>query len=745
MEIVLAVGIIAFLGWLVAKGADIASTSPNRSAQRTHSRAATPILTEDAFAERSTVTAQDCWVPPGREVTVAGYAIQGGMLYVGEGLSSITDLRVEPALINPSLPVNRSSPDRSGTGMTYWPSYSSLSPECRAGYCDWLARGRRDPSAYIGYVFLYFYGLERRALAEAPESEQAKLELPDIVTEVEQLAAVYSANASFRGYTRQLLDVLMIMTAQGDDLKPPMERTGYQLPLSLRVGIGRIMSSGKPVPPDWALSWLLTHPETPVRTPVRRCPSEFSELFRSRYSREFGDGLVLKENRSKLKMVIAPASASFGGQVSLTMDLPDVAALTAPISKLRQIGESCAVDLDAFSRWVGRNGDAPRTIAAVALLPPELAITHKSEEANGLWEWIAKTLGAQERTACETNDLLRYCASLGAGKLSKSEAVLLAQLLEKGGYGIEPDVRFGGSPQAPGGITVVFRLLPGARAIASPQYAAATVLLHLAVAVSAADGSISPSEEQHLKQHLQQALALSDAERLRLSAHLAWLAKSPPGLTSVRKRLDALDQGQRTAIAQFIVGVAGADGEISPQEIRTVGKIYPMLGLDPEQVYSHVHAMASGTTTGLNTNEPVAVIPALPGKGYAIPLREVPASSVRLDMAAVNSKLKESAQISAILDNIFAEEESVTSQTTAEPISTTGKLSPAHTALLSLLAGQSEWGRAEFETVASKCGVLPDGAIDSLNEAAFEHAGCPVLEGEDPIQVDSVTAKELLT
>ncbi len=746
MEIILAFGVIAFLIWLVIKGRHATSRPPSQNAQRARTRATTPISTRDAFVKGSpSVNADDCWVPPGREATVAGYAIHGGMLYVGQGLSSITGLRVEPALIDPSLPVKRSSPDRTGASMTYWPSYSSISPECRAAYLEWLAMGRRDPSAGIGYVFLYFYGLERRALAQASQSEQAKLELPNIIGEVEQLLQVYNGNGSFRGYATRFLDVLRMLAAGSDDIKPPTERAGYELPISLRVGVGRIVAAGKPLPSDWALSWFLTHPETSLRTSVRRCSQEFNQLFRTRYAREFGDGLVLKANRSKLKMAIAPASASFGGQVELSMDLPDVAALTSPLSKLRQIGDSCAADLDAFSRWVGRNVDAPKTIAAVALLPPELATTHDSQEARGLWDWVEKTLGAEERAACETNDLLRHCASFGAGKLARSEAVLLAQLLEKGGYGIEPDVRFGGAPLTPGGTGVLFKLAPGATAIASPQYAAATILLHLAVAVSVADGSISQSEEQHLKEHLQRALALGDAERLRLSAHLSWLMKSPPSLTGLKKRLEPLDQRQRSAIADFIIGVAGADGEISPDEIRTIGKVYPMLGLDAEQVYSHVHAMTAGAATAIGASEPVTVIPGVPPTGYTIPSRPVPTQGVRLDMTAVNAKLAESAQISAILDDIFTEDETASLPPPTAVTASAGKLSAAHSVLLSRLAERPEWSRAEFETIAADCQLLPDGAIDTVNEAAFEHVGGPVLEGDDPIQVDAATAKGLLT
>jgi uncharacterized tellurite resistance protein B-like protein len=258
-------------------------------------------------------------------------------------------------------------------------------------------------------------------------------------------------------------------------------------------------------------------------------------------------------------------------------------------------------------------------------------------------------------------------------------------------------------------------------------------------------GSISPSEEQHLKEHLQKALALGDAERLRLSAHLSWLMKSPPSLTGLKKRLEPLDQRQRSVIANFIIGVAGADGEISPDEIRTVGKLYPMLGLDAEQVYGHVHAMTAGAATAIGANQLVTVIPGLVSRGYAIPARPVPTYGVRLDMTAVNTKLAESAQISAILGDIFTEDEPVSLPTPAALTGSSNKFSSAHGVLLSRLAERPEWSRAEFETIAAECRLLPDGAIDILNEAAFEHLGGPVIEGDDPMQVDAAIAKELLT
>lgn len=691
------------------------------------------------------MTADQCWVPLSREVTVGRFTIPGGMLYVGEGLASVAGHNAEPALIDPSLPVDRANPDRSGTGMTYWPSYSSISRQCRAGYLEWLLAGRRDPSAYIGYVFLYFYGLERRALADAPRSEAAKQDISAIITEADQLLRVYGNNSSFRRYAAQLLDVLHVIAAVDGRAEPPTDRTGYELPLALRVTVGRMVAAGEPVPAEWALSWFLTHPETRLRSPATRCASEFRRLFCIRYAREFGKGLIVKPNRAKLKITVTPASASFGGPLELNLDIPDIAGMGTPLTKLGQIGESCAADLEPFSRWKGRNPNAAETIATAALLPRELARASESQEAKGLWSCIEAKLGPSDQAICKTNDLLPICASFGGGKLAKSEAVVLAQLLEKGGFAIEPDVRFGGPPLSPDSAAVIFKLPKEAAAIASPQYSAATMLLHLAVAVSAADGSISEAEEKLLEERVRGSLTLSNAERIRLSAHLAWLKETRPTLATLRKRLESLDPQHRLRMAEFIICIAGADGQISPEEIRTLSKIYPMLGLPTNDVYSHLHALSAGGAITEQATEPSesAPVKTTPHSGVrSTPPRPEITEPIRLNMSAVNKKLAESAQISAILDDIFTEEE----VTSAPPVLATpgGKISGAPAILLSRLAEKVEWSRADFEALSEECRLLPDGAIDAINEAAFEHTSVAVIEGDDPMQIDIAIAKELL-
>lgn len=696
---------------------------------------------ERAAKIRRDVTPESCWLPLDREVTIAGRKIPGGMLYVGEGLASVSGYRVEPALIDPSLPVAKSLPSGFQRTMGYWPSYDSISSGDRAVYLDWLGGGRREPQTDIGYVFLFFYGLERRALADARQSDRAKAELAAIKQEVIQLLSVYGNNNSFNRYANQLVEAIDVST-EGSSIAPNDSRRGYGVPMPTRVAIGRLMAAGKPLPADWALSWLLTHPETSVRTSMQRCRSEFETLFRSRYEKQFGEGLLLKPNRSKLEISVTPASASFGGALTTSLDLPDIDKLSAPIEKLRRVGEGCASDLDAFSRWVGRNPGAQKTVAALALLPPELSAGQDDSEARDLWMWLEQTLGPHDRALAEADDLLKHCQSFGSGKLAKSEAVVLAQLLGKRRFGIEPDVRFGGTPIAPGGKVVLFKLAGDPAAIASPQYSAATTLLHLSVAVAAADGSISDVEEERLIHHVRTGLELNEAERTRLTAHLELLKESAPGTTGLKKKLATLDPGQKTAIADFLIGVAGADGQVRPEEIKTLGKLYPMLGLEQDAVYGHVHAMTAGDLSPATGDEPVAVVPSGTHASYAIPVPDRPTKAVHLNMSLVQAKLADSAKLAVILQDVFSEGDDPPPPQRVQ--STFLKVPGGYGPLLIKLTERSHWTRSEFEEIAQGLGLMADGALDAMNEAAFEHLGGPIIEGEDPIEVDLVAAKELM-
>ncbi|NJK41299.1 MAG: hypothetical protein HC934_07980 [Acaryochloridaceae cyanobacterium SU_2_1] len=173
-------------------------------------------------------TVADLWVPSQTRVNVAGYDLPG-MIYVGEQLAGVNaPVGMEPCLIRPQLKVNRTKPDRLGHWLSRWPSYSEIPSSCRAAYLQWLATGRRDPEIAIGYVYLFFYGLERRVLRDLHRAEQSWPELQEIMTEVEQLSALYGDHDSFAKDAQQFLEIVPIIATRTDlPMLPPL---GHRLP-----------------------------------------------------------------------------------------------------------------------------------------------------------------------------------------------------------------------------------------------------------------------------------------------------------------------------------------------------------------------------------------------------------------------------------------------------------------------------------------------------------------------------------
>jgi len=359
--------------------------------------------------------------------------------------------------------------------------------------------------------------------------------------------------------------------------------------------------------------------------------------------------------------------------------------------------------------------------------------------------------------------------------MARAEAVACAQLLSTLGVGVEPDVRIGGPALGDGPVVLYRDSAPSCTT--SAAYSAATVLLHLAVAVGAADGDVSDAEQQLLTSHLESALHLTEPERRRLHAHLLWLRATDVKLTGMKKRLAGLDATQRAVISDFLLAVAAADGVVSPTEVKTLTRIHTTLGLGTDDLHDRLHRTQTAPRRPAPprpATEPVVVRSGRIGStGYAIPTPPAVEDAIpntagvatpsltglALDEAAIAEKLAQTAQVSALLSSIFVDDEQVVGSapaagapdTASRPVAPSfadvepvAGLDAAHSALLRELATRETWTQAEYHELARRFGVMPAGAVDALNEAAIDVSGEPVLDGDDDLAINTYAMQELL-
>jgi len=677
-----------------------------------------------------------------------------GMIYVGSGLPGISQhVGVEPALIDPLLPVDNRDSDVHGHDMSYWPSYSEMTPASRAAYLDWLAKGRPG-GAYIGYVFLFFYGIERRLLFDRERESVSSEETHALVDEIERLLGLYGKNNSFSHYAGEFLSLVksLLIGLEPSLWEPPLVHRGWELPLEVKIGLGSIVASGDPLPSRWALSWLRLHPETSLRTPAVRCEEEFNALFQIRYEQIYGSGMKIRPNKAALKHSYQPSSGSFRSPVSINADsLPDVTRLQRPNRLLRELAESVTNELASYSRWVGtRTRDS---LAAIALLPSELVMARQTDELLRFKARIETALSGRDAAIIAVRSLTAGFPAQREDSFSAKEASTFAQLLERLGYGLTPDIRYSKVNLTKHQYAAVFRL-DGGDLEPGAGYQAATVLLQLGAAVSAADGTISAEEERLLEAHLEESLHLSSADRTRLRAYLQWLLVEPPTLTRMKSRMQALSDSERSRIARLAITLAGADGAISSDEVKVLNRVYALLGLDGDRLHRDIHELSSAPPS-----QPVTVLrPDEPG-GYRIPPSPAQyraSEVVELDREKIAAIMQDTREVTDLLTEIFEgptepeppeaepEDTEVEEQTSTATDIAGGLLDPAHAELVRFLATRPSWPRSEFEEASSRLGLMPAGAIETINNAAFDRCDEPLIEGADPLDMNEFALKEML-
>jgi uncharacterized tellurite resistance protein B-like protein len=695
-----------------------------------------------------------CWVPAGRVVTIRGHGLRRGLVYVGKTLRRQDGYGSEGCLIDPDLPVVESR------GLmpqfSYFRAYSHLQPDARGAYLRWLASERDDPLTDSGYLLLYLHGIERRLLLEAPGDEYESL-----VAEVRRIHELYRKDYTVDRHARQLLEVAQLTHSpqKAYETDAPFTRNDYELPMVVRLAVGQLLADAKPVSWQWMYAWVINDPETSMRTVHTRAGKEMRELFRVRFLRKHPDGFKLSAPKTRLKWMYRAISGSFEVDLQSKIgELPDIVNLRGPTNRMRELLDECAADLDAYSRYLGRNPNGRDTAQALALLPPEIASTAEGQLVQDIRSWLDGLLQNGSATV-ESGELLTRLG-IEAPNYGKAAIRSCADVLRNLGVAMMPNPRV--SLQLPklGQPFVLYRCalaeMPENEIAA---FRRATLTLTFAAFVAHADEALTDSEAARLEAFVNVATGLSNRARADLAAHLKWLQAAPVELGPLRSRLSSLTSEDRQQLGLVALAAASADSSVQPSEIKALERIYKMLGLDEKQVLLDLHSsMAQAeASTGLTV---VQLGGSNTRSGYAIPKPALkaqpeaakPSDDIHLDAERLKRISESTQRVNEILSRVFEESDAEPMTNVAEPPvdevkgdamrgdqSTTASsapslegLDPRYRKFTAELLARGEWDRGDLDSLARRHELMTDGALEAVNEWAFDKYGEALLDDGSP-------------
>lgn len=648
------------------------------------------------------------WVADVTDLSAGGVPFEAYLVYFGTRPRSQQYER-HRSLIDPNLDVSNGR-DPQGSTFSYWPNYSELRPEARRSYLEWLSSGRSDPNTPVGYVFIYFYGLERRLV-----KDRSEVDAPAIMRELRRLLSIYGENHSFKNYCSALLDMGELLFGEVEDTpKPTLDnRYSWELPIRLRVYLGRKVAAGQMLDSNDALCWTLGHPTLYPRTPVTRCFSEFCELWKIRFAEQFPKGLSVREPKARLNFQYRSASSEFS--VTATVDnLPDVGAISGPISKFELLLGSCSDELDPLSRFLGRNPAEKDSAIAGALLPEPL---RKNGGESTFGQFSQFLTEASEQTGFAEVGIPELLVKLGfpnAGKADEWRTLhlkRLPELFDAAGFGFEPDKRFGPAPSLSEDLKLcVFPAKRGGPVKASrPDYLAARTMAEIAALAARADDMVVDAEIESIVSDLTDFPEIYEIERARLRAHALALLANPSKLKAATKRLCELPEKQRQAALASAVRAVLADQRITPSEVRFLEGLYKALGLPQDEVYSRLH---SGEVTAKPASK--SALPSAQGSD-----RE--AAGAEIDHEKLARLREETSAVSSMLASIFKEDEALAKPADKMPAAQAefAGLDSSHSSLLVRLT-EAPMESDAFEAICRDHKLLPSGAIETINDWAFD-------------------------
>jgi len=676
---------------------------------------------------RSEPQSQAQWLTYDASLTIQGRTIRKGLIYHTWSMPRSRRFTIEPSLLINNMGVSghtnftvSSQNVYQDDTLGYWPSYVELSPQCKGVYLDWLASKRDYPNMPIGYVFIYFYGLEYRIITNLENDNVSIDEFAQIYEEVERLLAIYSHNQSFKYYATNFLTLMQFSRPHLFSVDESEDDENMNAE-SFRFELAKTVVEKRPIPASLALAWLKFSENYSLKTPARRCETEFKQLFNHRYQQAFGRGLEVSENKTRLKFDYRPASRLMQSVNINVGDLPDPSRLTTPVKRLAEIADDCTELLNPLSRYLAKEGSQRTDLSALLLMPEELIDANQQPILRKFCQWAQQMIEEQEGLVW-VSDFWDHVGRDLPQTLGKKDFDFMHAIANKAGFAIAPDVNLHQQKLKTDGYIVLYQPMPDFIK-PSTTFNQVVVMLRIGALVAVNDNQVSEKEVLTVVSLIDQQERLTD--------------NNAQGLKS---RLTALPANALDIVKRYILRIAMAEGQIDNAKIKRLEKLYTSLGFDKSQLTSDIHQMQTNTSGSAETtlNEQAK----MPQAGV-----------INQDVLAKHEQDTLHAQ--TLLAQIFASQDSEETleaipqpESSSKPVHANqtynaNGLESSYKQLFQQLISKEKWSYEEFTELCRPANMMPDAVIEVLNDWAYDSVDAPVIDAEEMIYIDFEIVEEL--
>jgi hypothetical protein len=629
-------------------------------------------------------------------------------------------------IVNQTLPIGRNARDYIPGHDPWGASYEALPPSGRRAYLEWVAGSCRNPDIPVQFIRLYASGLYRRVLIDKGDDRET------VLAEARRMIGLHAGN----DVVCELMSALILFSTgidykrgQVPVYKPEWQRS-IHVPAEVVLRIASLIESRSSVGVDDAFLFAMERGKTMVRKAAD--VEGVRMLWRRLYAGRYPDGLVVDPPKAVLKLALSMPDGVKTVKVPVPdwcRRLPDPREALSFCEAIDAMYAECVTELESYSRLVRKTPGAAGSLEAINVLPKQLVATSMAGRFANVKASLDNLLSKQGVVASKLTSLFKFMELpfTDDAEITAGIRKLISGAMDKMDVAFEPDSRYGAAGFTTKGSIVFFRGECGLPVEWEGSYAIHRACADFVIGHVCAHAGQAVAAERALFEVRRADPELGERERTRLAAHARSLVVDHGVRKGAHFKQGRLNRSELERLSQVFIEVVSIVPALDVHALATAEKFVEKLGGDRRTLHAMIHRRHDADQDGL-----VSVVPAEHSVGVALPPRPVPQKATEpsppaLDLDRLKRIEAETTMVAGMLHDIFADDKLEAPPVVRAAIGGFGGLDAAHSEILAAVMASGTMGRVEFDLLVKGKRLFPDGALETINDMAFDIFGEPVL------------------